>query len=139
MHKSIANSYKKLSSFIYSSKTLLCFLEYYTPGKTEKGTASIRRCSYRETPQIGEVCDFDVRLWGECSPDKHFNYHRNAPCIFLKLNRIYGWIPEYYNDTNNLPREMPVSLTDHIRSRDHHEVSRFIQNLFVRPSIINCK
>lgn len=105
------------------SNISLFIVEYYTPGKTEKGTASIRRCSYAETPQVGEVCDFDVRLWGECSPDKFFNYHRNAPCIFLKLNRIYGWIPEYYNDTSNLPDAMPVSLKDHIRSRDPHEVS----------------
>lgn len=88
--------------------------KYYTPGKTEKGTASIRRCSYTQSPQRGQVCDFDVRLWDECSPDKFFNYHRNAPCIFLKLNRIYGWIPDYYDDPNDLPEEMPILLKDHI-------------------------
>ncbi|XP_065163804.1 sodium/potassium-transporting ATPase subunit beta-2-like isoform X1 [Atheta coriaria] len=90
--------------------------KYYTPGKTEKGTASIRRCSYTHPPQRGQVCDFDVRLWEECSPDKFFNYHRNAPCIFLKLNRIYGWIPQFYNDPNDLPEEMPDQLKQHIRS-----------------------
>lgn len=68
------------------------------------------------------MCDFDVRLWGECSPDKHFNYHRNAPCIFLKLNRIYGWIPEFYNDTNALPEDMPSTLKDHIASVSVQEV-----------------
>lgn len=96
---------------------LMGFLDkYYTPGKTEKGTASIRRCSYTQRPGRGEVCDFDVRLWDECSPDKYFNYHRNAPCIFLKLNRIYGWIPEFFNDPNNLPHNMPKDLQEHIAS-----------------------
>ncbi|XP_017784392.1 PREDICTED: sodium/potassium-transporting ATPase subunit beta-2-like isoform X2 [Nicrophorus vespilloides] len=96
---------------------LSAFLDkYYTPGKTEKGTASIRKCSYNQPPKRGQVCDFDVRLWGECSPDKFFNYHRNAPCIFLKLNRIYGWVPEYYNDIHDLPENMPDDLKKHIAS-----------------------
>lgn len=96
--------------------TTFFFVEYYTPGKTEKGTASIRRCSYTETPQEDQVCDFDVRQWEDCSEANRFNYHKNAPCIFLKLNRIYGWVPEYYNNTANLPEAMPQSLKDHINT-----------------------
>ncbi|XP_025832675.1 sodium/potassium-transporting ATPase subunit beta-2 isoform X2 [Agrilus planipennis] len=104
---------------------LMGFLEkYYVPGKAEKGTATIKRCSFTQYPQENEVCDFDVRLWGPCSPDKYFEYHRNAPCIFLKLNRIYGWVPEYFNDTNNLPKEMPKQLVDHIRLNvSQHELN----------------
>lgn len=64
-----------------------------------------------------------MRLWEECSPDKFFNYHRNAPCIFLKLNRIYGWIPDYYNDPHDLPEDMPQQLKDHIVSVKPEEVS----------------
>nr|CAI5856613.1 unnamed protein product [Callosobruchus analis] len=40
----------------------------------------------------------------------------NAPCIFLKLNKIYGWTPEYYDDPNNLPKDMPKKLKEHIRN-----------------------
>ncbi|XP_044750910.1 sodium/potassium-transporting ATPase subunit beta-2-like isoform X2 [Coccinella septempunctata] len=95
---------------------LMSFLDtYYTPGKIEKGNVPIKRCSYDELPIPGQVCDIDVRKWEPCSPDRHFDYHRNAPCIFLKLNRIYGWVPEYYNDPNDLPEDMPQQLKDHIR------------------------
>lgn len=110
------------------------FSEYYTPGKTEKGTASVRRCSYTQPPERGQVCDFDVRLWEDCSPDKFFNYHKYAPCIFLKLNRIYGWRPDFYNDPNNLPDEMPESLKAHIRSVAPEEVKKVI----CAPSAKNC-
>lgn len=98
---------------IYLNCSLFC-VEYYAPGKTEKGTATVKRCSYTQLPQEGEVCDFEVRLWENCVPDKFFEYHRNSPCIFLKLNRIYGWVPEYYNTTRDLPPNMPKELKEHI-------------------------
>lgn len=88
--------------------------EYYTPGKIVKGTSPIKRCNYGEPPLRGQVCDVDVRQWGDCSPDQYFNYHRNSPCIFLKLNRIYGWVPDYYNDPHDLPANMPQQLKEHI-------------------------
>ncbi|XP_022914204.1 sodium/potassium-transporting ATPase subunit beta-2-like isoform X2 [Onthophagus taurus] len=95
--------------------SLNSFLDkYYTPGMTEKGTASVRKCSYTQPPQKGHVCDVDVKVWKECNRDQHYNYHKNSPCIFLKLNKIYGWIPEYYNTTNGLPQDMPPELKKRI-------------------------
>ena len=32
--------------------------------------------------------------------------------------QIYGWRPEYYNDTNSLPEKMPESLKKHIREEN---------------------
>ncbi|KAK9872950.1 hypothetical protein WA026_020302 [Henosepilachna vigintioctopunctata] len=99
---------------------LLSYLDkYYTPGKIEKGNIPVKRCSYGEKLVRGQVCDVDVRKWDPCTPDNHFDYPRNAPCIFLKLNRIYGWEPEYYNDPNDLPDDMPQQLKDHIRNITH--------------------
>lgn len=37
--------------------------------------------------------------------------------------QIYGWIPEYYNDIDNLPSEMPQNLVSYIRSVDASWVS----------------
>lgn len=34
----------------------------------------------------------------------------------MKLNRIYGWIPQYYNDPADLPEDMPEDLKQHIES-----------------------
>lgn len=41
------------------------------------------------------------------------------PCIFLKLNKIYNWEPDYYNkldDVQNI-QGMPGKLKEHIRNR----------------------
>lgn len=55
-----------------------------------------------------------MKVWGSCSREKFFDYHRNSPCIFLKLNKIYGWVPEYYHDPRDLPHDMPLQLKYHI-------------------------
>lgn len=37
------------------------------------------------------------------------------PCIFLKLNKIFDWEPEYYEDDDKLPENMPEDLQKHIK------------------------
>ncbi|XP_060518777.1 sodium/potassium-transporting ATPase subunit beta-2 isoform X2 [Cylas formicarius] len=98
---------------------LLEFLDnYYFPSKIAKGNGQIKTCSHSEFPSAekDEVCEVDVREWGQCNKDEYFDYHRNSPCIFLKLNRIYGWTPEYYLTNEELPVEMPKQLREHILS-----------------------
>lgn len=95
---------------------LVSVSEYYVPSKIAKGNGQIKTCSQSDYPQQGEVCEVDVRDWGDCNRDQFYSYHKNQPCIFLKLNKIYGWTPEYYDDPYNLPQEMPESLKSHIRS-----------------------
>lgn len=75
-------------------------------------------CNYTMPPKSGNVCAVDVNSWGPCSPTRQYGYNNSAPCVFIKLNRIYGWIPEYYNDTQNLPKEMPESLRRYIQELD---------------------
>ncbi|XP_030748659.1 sodium/potassium-transporting ATPase subunit beta-2 isoform X1 [Sitophilus oryzae] len=97
--------------------SLLEFLDgYYFPSKIAKGSGQIKTCSYSDFPNEDEVCEVDVREWGRCNKDEFFDYHRSSPCIFLKLNRIYGWKPDYYLYDHELPPEMPKQLKDHIRS-----------------------
>lgn len=38
-------------------------------------------------------------------------------CIILKLNKILNWKPDYYNDIEELPKDMPKTLKDHIQQR----------------------
>ena len=57
-----------------------------------------------------------MTVFGECSKENTFGYGNAAPCIFLKLNRIYGWVPDYFNDPAELPSDMPESLVSHIKS-----------------------
>lgn len=67
-------------------------------------------------PKPGQVCAFDVTKLNECSAGQGYGYNRSAPCIFIKLNRIYGWMPEFYEDMEDLPTDMPEDLASHIRS-----------------------
>ncbi|KAJ8963613.1 hypothetical protein NQ314_005513 [Rhamnusium bicolor] len=96
---------------------ILQFLDkYYVRSKTAKGNRQIKTYSYSDYPGQEEVCEVNVRDWEECNRDQFFNYHKISPCIFLILNKIYGWTPEYYDDPSNLPEAMPQKLKDHIRN-----------------------
>ncbi|XP_056642448.1 sodium/potassium-transporting ATPase subunit beta-2-like isoform X2 [Diorhabda sublineata] len=117
------------TSYLHWVDNILQFLDkYYVPSKIAKGNGQIKTCSHHDYPAIGEVCEVDVRDWEECNRDQFFNYHKNSPCIFLKLNKIYGWTPEYYDDPYNLPEEMPDTLKNHIRSINN---TRELQNVWL--------
>lgn len=90
--------------------------EYKTPGKRPGLGANIFTCDYNHYPGPNQVCKAEVteKDFGVCTPENSFNFHKTAPCIFLKLNKIYGWRPEFYNDTQNLPMKMPEGLKKHI-------------------------
>ena len=44
----------------------------------------------------------------------NFGYPSGSPCVLLKLNKIYGLVPEYYNTTEELPDDMPDMVRDNI-------------------------
>ncbi|XP_072936284.1 sodium/potassium-transporting ATPase subunit beta-2-like [Epargyreus clarus] len=104
-------------SYKYWEDQLIDFLSVYKKkGQTAGAGQNIFNCDFKNLPPPGKVCDVDIRGWEPCIEENHFSFHKSSPCIFLKLNRIYGWRPEYYNETNNLPQEMPVDLQTHIRN-----------------------
>lgn len=75
-------------------------------------------CNFDKPPAEGKVCSFDIKLLGtQCTKEELFGYERGRPCIVLKLNRIFGWVPEPYNDVNNLPEAMPRELKEYIRAK----------------------
>lgn len=52
--------------------------------------------------------------FGKCSTKEKYQFQNGKPCIFLKLNKIFNWQPDFYNDNNSLPELMPVELKNHI-------------------------
>jgi len=53
------------------------------------------------------VCKFDLAdLGDECTVDKRFGYLIGKPCILLKLNKIYGWLPKLYEEGDKIPEEV---------------------------------
>lgn len=63
----------------------------------------------------GNFCEFDLATLGECK-DYPYGYKavggKPSPCIFLKLNRIFGLKPEPYTAEDTLPDGTP----DHIKA-----------------------
>lgn len=96
---------------------------YKTPGLTPGRGQNIYDCKYGHPPPKGQVCDVDIKQFGVCSQENNYSYHKSAPCIFLKLNKIYDWIPAFYNETDKLPEKMPQSLKTVINNTKQEELN----------------
>ncbi|XP_054282391.1 sodium/potassium-transporting ATPase subunit beta-2-like [Macrosteles quadrilineatus] len=119
-------------NYAYWVETLQEFLDVYrTPGKTPGRGQNIFKCSYDQPPPPGKVCDIDVRLWNPCTYEENYGYHLQQPCIFIKLNKIYNWRPEYYNKTSELPEQMPQSLKDAINKTANDEGENALNTVWV--------
>ncbi|CAH0603542.1 unnamed protein product [Chrysodeixis includens] len=55
----------------------------------------------------------------ECTATDSYGYPNN-PCIFVKVNKIIGWNPEFYSVTE-LPEDMPDDLVEHIQALPRDE------------------
>ncbi|BHF81159.1 Atp1b1p [Sparganum proliferum] len=40
-----------------------------------------------------KVCPFSLTTLGPCNRANEFGYPENKPCVILKINRVYGWMP----------------------------------------------
>jgi len=60
------------------------------------------------------VCDFQVEndRMKECVEGKFYGYDKGRPCVAVKLNRIYGWKPDYItkDDIDRFDRDIPDQL-----------------------------
>ncbi|XP_055600766.1 sodium/potassium-transporting ATPase subunit beta-1-like isoform X2 [Uranotaenia lowii] len=73
-------------------------------------------CDFDKPPASGEVCKVDITAMSPCTSENGFGYNQSSPCVIIKLNRIYGWVPEPFDDVEDLPDEMPHDLVEHIKS-----------------------
>lgn len=71
-------------------------------------------CSFDNPPEHNRACNIPLDKFGACTEKQNFGYTVGKPCIFLKLNKIYDWQPQIYNETKTLPKEMPEDLRNHI-------------------------
>ena len=78
------------------------------------GSSNQKNCDFENFPGTTQVCKLDVNKFDLCSSSHAYGYNNSSPCIFIKLNRIYGWVPEFYDDPNDLPEDMSEDLKAHI-------------------------
>ena len=88
-------------------------------GRTDK---FLEEKGYKTTDFVGNVIrKEELTNLGDCSgeQDKDFGYSSGKPCIFLKLNKIYGWEPEYITDEDSpYAWDMPYELSGRIRAAE---------------------
>ncbi|XP_063358847.1 sodium/potassium-transporting ATPase subunit beta-2-like [Cydia amplana] len=99
-------------------KELKKFLEAYKRDNKKVGAGRNTHTCDKQPPPPGKVCDVDINApaWFPCVESNSFAYNKSTPCVFLKLNKIYGWKPHYYNSSDHLPKDMPEDLKSHVRN-----------------------
>lgn len=106
----------------YWVSTLNEFLEpYRKPGLTPGRGSNIYRCTYGSPAPPGKVCEIDIKHWSPCTAENYYNYHLQGPCVFIKLNKIFGWVPEFYKSIEEIPKDVPDDLMNYlIEERNKH-------------------
>ncbi|KAL1513409.1 hypothetical protein ABEB36_002828 [Hypothenemus hampei] len=102
----------------YWQKELNRFLKAYNRSNNVHAD-KLEECRQFQPPQPGKVCNVKIdHSWQPCIKEAGYNYEskEGGPCIFLKLNRIYNWIPEYFNTTTMNSVDMSPSLRTEIKT-----------------------
>ncbi|XP_065346789.1 sodium/potassium-transporting ATPase subunit beta-2-like [Cloeon dipterum] len=104
------------NNYKYWAEEIDRFLEEYKKAGQTPGVGQNKViCDYNNPPAEGKVCDVPIKDWSPCISENGYNYKKSAPCIFLKLNKIFDWMPQFYNESSSLPDNMPEDLKNHIR------------------------
>lgn len=93
--------------------------DYKNAMKKPKSSTDLIDCSFSVTPGEGQICLVNATnlITGPCTEENKYGFVDGKPCILLKLNRIFGWVPTPYNSTK-LPEDMPKNLKDFIKEKE---------------------
>lgn len=70
-------------------------------------------CDYGIEAPKDKPCRFIVNLQ-QCTPQNSYGFKENKPCIFLKLNKIFGWTPVSY--TEEAIRENKMEMPEELKT-----------------------
>ncbi|RZB40874.1 Na K-ATPase domain containing protein [Asbolus verrucosus] len=79
-----------------TSKWVNLLDEFLLPYRVKQIGRNYRSCDFDEELGDGYVCVVDVDSFGPCTSGNNYGYNSTSPCVFLKLNKIFGWVPTYY-------------------------------------------
>ncbi|XP_022820822.1 sodium/potassium-transporting ATPase subunit beta-2-like [Spodoptera litura] len=80
-----------------------------------------RECGDVKPPR-NEVCAFNTTTnFGPCNMENNYGYANKTPCLIIKLNRLYDWNPDFYDDPGDLPPEMPPDIRNYIMNATAQE------------------
>ncbi|CAH8634218.1 unnamed protein product [Heterobilharzia americana] len=80
--------------FVQDIRTFLYFYEEVNI-QPQDGFAT---CDKIKSPDdVDLVCKFYPVDLGVCVKENNFGYDRSQPCVILKINKVYGWLPDIVN------------------------------------------
>ncbi|XP_017795216.1 PREDICTED: sodium/potassium-transporting ATPase subunit beta-like [Habropoda laboriosa] len=109
---SVSNTTSRTRSKRYI-RALSDFLREY-----EKDTSNYNlNCpnEYSKMDRTEKPCYFDIKSLGKCSESPYGYTKPLQPCVLIKFNKKFDWIPEYYNYSSTLPENMPITLKKAVR------------------------
>ena len=106
----------KVASYQEWTARITDFLKAYKDETKYKHRVDCSKKDKKVTSTHG--CKFDVAPLENHCGGKGFGYDKGSPCVFLKLNRIFGLENSPYN-VSDLPQdlEMPDDLLNHIKAQ----------------------
>ncbi|KAF2905834.1 hypothetical protein ILUMI_00340 [Ignelater luminosus] len=110
------NIHNKTSQEKYS-KLIKTFLEEYDVNRLGLNSSFAPRCDFDDIPEDGKACPVPLNGFAKCN-GPNYGYNTSSPCVFLKLNKIYDWIPKPYNTSEKLPKEMPEKFREEVIELD---------------------
>nr|XP_012235554.1 PREDICTED: sodium/potassium-transporting ATPase subunit beta-1-like isoform X2 [Linepithema humile] len=97
------------------------FLQEYN--KSKENYKIVAECSDK-TPIIPSVkpCFFDVESLGVCGKPPYGYTNPLQPCVLIKFNKRFNWVPIHYNKSSQLPEDMPHTLQDAVQSSNKSQI-----------------
>jgi len=54
----------------------------------------------------------DELFQGRCTNESSYGFKEGKPCILIKLNKMYGWVPDPYETVEDMPKGIPQTIKD---------------------------
>ncbi|KAJ3654988.1 hypothetical protein Zmor_014137 [Zophobas morio] len=86
--------------------------EFLTPYMQEQNGKNFEICDFNKPANASKVCVVNLKDFLDCSRSKFYGYNSTSPCIFLKLNKIFGWEPKYFTNSTSEMREYSTEFAD---------------------------
>jgi sodium/potassium-transporting ATPase subunit beta len=85
--------------------------EFLEPYREIQNRKNFQKCGFKTKLKPNSVCLIDVTQFGRCSAENQYGYNSSSPCVFIKLNKIFGWMPKFYTKPiSGMPRDLVEAM-----------------------------
>ncbi|XP_040566071.1 sodium/potassium-transporting ATPase subunit beta isoform X1 [Lepeophtheirus salmonis] len=78
-------------------------------------------CEFDRLPGDKQICKIkiDDLITGPCTFENNYGFENGSPCILIKLNKIFDWIPKpFLNSTDFIKHGAPSGLVKYITKKE---------------------